>query len=226
MFLLYAFFLKLALMVNVGHAWFMTPPLGAVTESTMVPSITTTSLSRFETTVANSKVWDDPSYRSGALTSTLTSFIMTRFDADKFSQVSFPIPATTLILLSEQSSSPQPSFASKQDVLSALSNPKAVIVDVRTQGEIDTTGRIIDIEGAAPKLKTKQWIHSDCTRLECPELESRATSLLRGDKSIPIVVHCASGKRSSTAKQVLELQGYSNVLNAGGFQDFQDILLQ
>lgn len=35
--------------------------------------------------------------------------------------------------------------------------------------------------------------------------------------SAPIVIHCATGKRSSKAKEILQNQGYVNVVNAGGF---------
>ena len=33
----------------------------------------------------------------------------------------------------------------------------------------------------------------------------------------PIVIHCASGMRAGKAKEILEAQGYTNVLNAGGY---------
>jgi rhodanese-related sulfurtransferase len=35
--------------------------------------------------------------------------------------------------------------------------------------------------------------------------------------SAPIVIHCASGKRATKAKEILQNQGYANVVSAGGF---------
>lgn len=96
-------------------------------------------------------------------------------------------------------------FASKDDVKAAASDPKAVFLDVRSQAEID-----------AASLKTdKRVIYATCASTdECPALEQ-----LPKGKNTPIVVFCASGKRASGAKQVLESKGYTNVLNAGGLSD-------
>ena len=38
------------------------------------------------------------------------------------------------------------------------------------------------------------------------------------DKSKPIIVCCASGSRSSTAKMMLEVAGYTHVFNGGGWK--------
>jgi phage shock protein E len=91
--------------------------------------------------------------------------------------------------------SSQLGFASKEQVKAAASNPKAVFLDVRSQAEI-----------AAACLKTdKPVLHT---------LEK-----LPPNKDVPIIVFCASGKRASSAKKVLEGKGYTNVLNAGGLGD-------
>ena len=46
------------------------------------------------------------------------------------------------------------------------------------------------------------------------ELEQRAESL--GPKDAPIVVYCASGMRSASAKRLLQSRGFNNVHNLGG----------
>jgi len=96
-------------------------------------------------------------------------------------------------------------FAAKDEVKAAASNPKAVFLDVRNQAEID-----------AASLKTdKKVIYATCTSADaCPALKQ-----LPKDKGAPVIVFCASGKRASSAKEVLESKGYKNVLNAGGVGD-------
>lgn len=41
------------------------------------------------------------------------------------------------------------------------------------------------------------------------------------DTSAPIVLYCASGRRSGIAAQVLREKGYERVFNAGGYKDLQ-----
>ena len=43
-----------------------------------------------------------------------------------------------------------------------------------------------------------------------------SAQLAHGDKSKPIVVYCAAGKRAARAKETLEAAGYTNVVNGGG----------
>lgn len=76
---------------------------------------------------------------------------------------------------------------------------KALVVDVRTPGEF-ASGH-----------------HPRAVNIPVDQVESRIKEF--GDKSQPIVVYCASGVRSSRAKQTLENAGYSSVINAGGFRD-------
>jgi phage shock protein E len=45
--------------------------------------------------------------------------------------------------------------------------------------------------------------------------------LVASDKSKPLVVYCASGQRAGKAKQTLDGDGYSNVVNGGGLDDLQ-----
>lgn len=45
--------------------------------------------------------------------------------------------------------------------------------------------------------------------------------LVKADKTAPIVVYCASGRRSSQAQEALSAAGYSRIVNGGGFDDLQ-----
>ena len=96
-------------------------------------------------------------------------------------------------------------FASKGEVKAAAAKPNAVFLDVRNEEEI-----------AAASLNVgKSVIHATCASVnDCPALKQ-----LPKDKDAPVIVFCASGKRASNAKQVLENEGYMNVLNAGGLGD-------
>jgi phage shock protein E len=94
-----------------------------------------------------------------------------------------------------------------QDIKGALENPATIVLDARGLDEIAQSGY----------LETdRQWVHAPCTLAGCPLLEVAANGLLP-DKEAPVIVYCASGKRSTVAKEFLEKQGYKNVLNAGGF---------
>ncbi len=44
---------------------------------------------------------------------------------------------------------------------------------------------------------------------------------LGGDKTKPVVVYCHSGGRSARAKTVLEQAGFTNVTNAGGYEQLK-----
>jgi phage shock protein E len=44
------------------------------------------------------------------------------------------------------------------------------------------------------------------------------------DKTIPIIVYCASGMRSGSAATILQASGYTNVTNGGGYNDLAAIL--
>ena len=100
-------------------------------------------------------------------------------------------------------------FAPRESIIKTAALPDVIFLDVRSDGEI-----------SAGKLRTgsKTWKHSQCTTSSAPQLETKAASVLP-DKSAPVIVYCGSGKRASIAKNVLESQGYENVLNAGGLGD-------
>lgn len=91
----------------------------------------------------------------------------------------------------------------------ALNNPRTTIVDARGLDEIAQNGYF------NPGGRF-QWISAPCTVQECPLLELASDGLIR-DKESPVIVYCASGKRSTKAKEVLESKGYKQVLNAGGY---------
>jgi phage shock protein E len=100
--------------------------------------------------------------------------------------------------------------ASKADILAALDNPKTVVVDARGVDEIKENGLF--------QPSKARWVHAQCTLEECPLL-STASEALIPDKSAPVLVYCASGKRATKAKEVLDALGYVNVLNGGSLDD-------
>lgn len=65
----------------------------------------------------------------------------------------------------------------------------------------------------------RRWINA-----AAPQLEADSRTLLP-HKEAPVVVYCASGMRSARCKDLLERQGYSTVLNAGGLADLDETLL-
>lgn len=80
----------------------------------------------------------------------------------------------------------------------------AVVLDVRTPAEFAT--------GHLP----------EATLIPVQELAERfaeVEQLAKGDKEKPIVVYCASGRRATSAKEMLVRAGYKNVMNAGGYSD-------
>lgn len=82
----------------------------------------------------------------------------------------------------------------------------AVVIDVRTTDEY-----------AGDHL-------AQATNIPLDQLESRLADvekLMGGDKSKPVVLHCAAGGRASKAKAQLEAQGYTNVVNGGGLDDLK-----
>jgi len=106
-----------------------------------------------------------------------------------------------------------PQFASQDEIQKAFQNPKVVVIDVRSPAEITT------------KVQAEQWINVPGSPFDCPMLsdEAECTKLLP-DKTVPIILHCASGKRSQKATQILQDQGYQNVYNAGGMKDVESYL--
>lgn len=81
----------------------------------------------------------------------------------------------------------------------------ALLIDVRQPEEYG--------EGHAP--------HSQ--NIPHDELATQLTELSQ-DKAQPIVVYCRSGARSSFAKELLEANGFTNVINAGGLPEIRSIV--
>lgn len=84
----------------------------------------------------------------------------------------------------------------------ALVKQGALLLDVRTPGEF-AAGHV---EGAV--------------NLPVQELEQRLADV-PAKKDQPIVVYCASGRRSAAAKRVLEKAGFSKVSDLGGMSNWR-----
>ncbi len=104
---------------------------------------------------------------------------------------------------SELSKSTQAVTAS-QPTASATTAPSAeIVIDVRSQEEWDS-GHV------------EQAIHIPHT-----EIADRIAEVTE-DKNAKIVLYCAAGGRAGKAKTTLEELGFTNVENAGGFDDVKD----
>ena len=80
----------------------------------------------------------------------------------------------------------------------------AIILDVRSKGEFESG----HIRGSM-NIPVDQLLHN-LNKLK--------------DKSKPIITCCASGMRSSSAKNLLKSKGYSEVYNGGGWSSLQSRL--
>ena len=104
-------------------------------------------------------------------------------------------------------------FAREDELKQAMGNENTVVVDVRSEEEIEATG----------KWGTyRKWLQTPCTPDECALLSMNSDEILP-DKEVPIIVYCKSGRRASRAKQILQDKGYKYVLNAGGLDDLQNM---
>jgi rhodanese-related sulfurtransferase len=83
-------------------------------------------------------------------------------------------------------------------------NEGALLLDVRTPGEF----RNGNIKGSK--------------NIPLQNLRNEMDSL---DKEKPVIVFCASGSRSSSAKRMLESNGFEEVHNGGGWQMLQHQLI-
>jgi rhodanese-related sulfurtransferase len=97
-----------------------------------------------------------------------------------------------------------PQFASQEDILRVFQDPKTVVIDARSPPEITT------------RVDATKWVNIPATPFACEALEKDAEKLVGKDKGTPVIVYCASGKRSQKAAETLMEQGYTNVYNAGG----------
>lgn len=86
--------------------------------------------------------------------------------------------------------------------ITALQSPHSVVIDVRTAEEFAA--------GALPGAE----------QIAYQQIASRI-SVIAPDKATPIVLYCRSGRRSSVAEDSLRALGYSNLINAGGYDQLK-----
>lgn len=89
--------------------------------------------------------------------------------------------------------------------LAALQNPDTVLIDVRTAPE--------HAQGALP----------GALRIETADLAQRIAQVAP-DKDTPIALYCRSGRRSSAAQDLLLEMGYTQVINAGAYEQLREHL--
>lgn len=82
----------------------------------------------------------------------------------------------------------------------------AIVIDVRTAEEF-----------ASDHLPQATNIPVDQFASRIAEVDK----LTGGDKSKPVVLHCAAGRRAAKAKAELDQAGYTNVVNGGGLDDLK-----
>ncbi|WP_298190116.1 rhodanese-like domain-containing protein [uncultured Pseudomonas sp.] len=86
--------------------------------------------------------------------------------------------------------------------VTALQSPDTLLIDVRTAEEF--------ADGALPNAE----------RIGYEQIASQI-SALAPDKNTPIVLYCRSGRRSSIAEESLRTMGYTNLINAGGYDELK-----
>ena len=116
----------------------------------------------------------------------------------------FAMSCTSTTTIAENSNTTESTTAvsnetSNSQDSSAPNSKRAIIIDVRSQGEWDNDG------------------HAPChTLIPLDQLEERIEELRPYGK---ITVVCRSGGRAGRAKQFLESQGFNDVTNAGPWQN-------
>lgn len=84
----------------------------------------------------------------------------------------------------------------------ALHSPDSVLIDVRTVEEFEA--------GALPNAE----------RIGHEQIASQISGLAP-NKDTPIVLYCKSGRRSGIAEESLRAMGYTNLINAGGYEELK-----
>lgn len=93
----------------------------------------------------------------------------------------------------------------QQAALTALQRDDSLLIDVRSAEEF--------ADGALP----------GAIRIGHEEIATRIAKL-SPDKNRPLVLYCRSGRRSGLAQQSLEELGYSQVINAGAYDELRPLL--
>jgi len=88
-----------------------------------------------------------------------------------------------------------------QMISEELENGQAVLLDVRTDQELAETGMALNAN------------HFDLARLQSGELPEHS-------KSLKTYIYCKTGARADQAKEILEANGFEQVVNIGGFTDW------
>ncbi|MFZ3155624.1 rhodanese-like domain-containing protein [Pseudomonas sp.] len=86
--------------------------------------------------------------------------------------------------------------------VAALQSPESILIDVRSADEFAA--------GALPGAE----------QIDYEQIASRI-SALAPDKDTPIILYCRSGRRSGIAEESLRAMGYSNLINAGGYDELK-----
>lgn len=94
-------------------------------------------------------------------------------------------------------------FGGNSEKLSEAVQNGAVLVDVRSQGEFSSG----NVKGSV--------------NIPLDRLSGQIGKL---DKNKIIVVFCASGMRSASAKSILERNGFTNVINGGSWKNVQSAI--
>ncbi|MBU0811379.1 MAG: rhodanese-like domain-containing protein [Gammaproteobacteria bacterium] len=110
----------------------------------------------------------------------------------------------TLIIATVATAAASAAQVDQSAALDALQRPSSVLIDVRTEQEF--------AEGALP----------GATRIETEDLAERVAAVAP-DKDAPVVLYCRSGRRASAAQDLLQELGYTQVFNAGGYQELKEL---
>lgn len=97
-------------------------------------------------------------------------------------------------------------------------------------------GFFSNLFGTAPKIDFKELVARGATIVDVRTPQEFATGNIKGsinipvsvlphrvgslNKKKPIIVYCASGSRSTSAKAFLDQQGFSEVYNGGSYRGF------
>ncbi|MBV7439864.1 rhodanese-like domain-containing protein [Weeksellaceae bacterium TAE3-ERU29] len=93
----------------------------------------------------------------------------------------------------------------KTTTMDAIRDKNATLIDLRNQDELDEYGFI-----------------ENAVHIPLPELPNKLEDIENYNK--PIVLFCKAGGRAERAKEFLEAHGFTDVYNAGGYEDVKSVL--